>query len=61
MMADFDGRVSYIGKLGFKQEPAGKVRVFAMVDIITQWMLEPLHRLIFRKLKDIPMDGTFDQ
>jgi len=26
----------YCGKLGFKQEPAGKVRVFAMVDPITQ-------------------------
>lgn len=26
----------YLGKLGFKSEPAGKVRVFAMVDAWTQ-------------------------
>jgi len=25
-----------LGKLGFKEEPAGKVRVFAMVDCWTQ-------------------------
>lgn len=28
--------LSYIGKLGLKEEAAGKVRVFAMVDCITQ-------------------------
>jgi len=26
----------YLGKLGLKEEPAGKVRVFAMVDCFTQ-------------------------
>jgi len=26
----------YLGKLGFKIEPAGKIRVFAMVDSWTQ-------------------------
>jgi len=30
-----DSRV-YLGKLGFKPEPAGKIRVFAMVDSWTQ-------------------------
>jgi len=50
-----------MGKLGFKQEAAGKVRVFAMVDAWTQWVLEPLHLEIFRILKYLPMDGTFDQ
>lgn len=25
-------KLGYLGKLGFKLEPAGKVRVFAMVD-----------------------------
>jgi len=29
-------RAMHIGKLGFKQEPAGKIRVFAMVDCYTQ-------------------------
>jgi len=50
-----------LGKLGFKQEPAGKVRVFAMVDPLTQWLLSPLHEAIFDLLKRIPQDGTFNQ
>lgn len=50
-----------IGRLGLKQEPAGKVRVFAMVDCWTQWLLKPLHLAIFELLKHLPMDGTFDQ
>jgi hypothetical protein len=50
-----------LGKLGFKQEPAGKVRVFAMVDPLTQWLLSPLHEGIFQLLKRIPQDGTFNQ
>lgn len=32
-----------IGKLSTKEEAAGKVRVFAMVDIWTQILLSPLH------------------
>jgi hypothetical protein len=32
-----------MGKLSLKVEPAGKVRVFAMVDAITQSALKPLH------------------
>jgi hypothetical protein len=31
------------GKLGFKEEAAGKLRVFALVDCFTQWALKPLH------------------
>lgn len=50
-----------LGKLGFKLEAAGKVRVFAMVDCITQWLLRPLHDALFSILKLIPQDGTFDQ
>jgi hypothetical protein len=50
-----------LGALGIKDEPAGKVRVFAMVDNFTQWLLRPLHRFLFNYLKGIPMDGTFDQ
>lgn len=51
----------FLGKLGFKQEAAGKVRVFAMVDPITQWILAPLHNAIFLLLEVIPQDGTHDQ
>jgi len=50
-----------LGKLGYKLEAAGKLRVFAMVDPITQWVLKPLHDWIFSVLKLIPMDGTHDQ
>jgi len=52
---------SPIGQLSFKKEPAGKVRIFAMVDIWTQSLLKPLHATLFRILKHIPNDGTFDQ
>jgi len=50
-----------LGKLAFKEEAAGKVRVFALVDPITQWLLYPLHKHIFAILRRIPMDGTFNQ
>jgi len=50
-----------LGALSVKEEP-GKLRVFAMVDSLTQWLLYPLHRMIFDKvLRLIPQDGTFDQ
>jgi hypothetical protein len=52
---------NWLGKLGFKSEPAGKVRVFAMVDPWTQWLMDRLHRAIFKLLSNIPQDGTFDQ
>lgn len=49
-----------LGKFGFKEEP-GKIRVFAMVDYLTQVSLKPLHKVIFRILRPIRQDGTFDQ
>lgn len=45
----------------FKKEPAGKVRVFAMVDFWTQSVLRPLHQLLFALLRKLPNDGTFNQ
>lgn len=51
----------YLGKLGTKEEAAGKVRVFAMVDGWTQWILYPLHKCLFMILRGVKMDGTFDQ
>jgi len=50
-----------VGRLSCKIEPAGKVRVFAMVDVLTQNVLKPLHLVLSRILKSIPNDGTFDQ
>jgi len=50
-----------IGRLSFKEEAAGKLRVFAMVDCLTQSALHGLHEWIFELLSRIPNDGTFDQ
>jgi len=50
-----------LGSLGFKLEPAGKIRVFAMVDSFTQIIMNPLHKALFGILKGIPQDGTFEQ
>jgi len=50
-----------LGRLSVKCEPAGKLRVFAIVDPWTQWLLRPLHKQIQRLLRRIPQDGTFDQ
>jgi len=51
----------HLGRLALKEEAAGKVRVFAITDCITQSVNKPLHLAIFSLLKRIPMDGTFDQ
>lgn len=50
-----------LGQLAFKEEAAGKLRVFAMVDIWTQSLLKPLHSALFKLLQKLPNDGTFDQ
>lgn len=55
------GLIPPIGKLGLKVEAAGKMRVFAMVDPWTQWLLAPLHKGLFHILERIPQDGTFNQ
>jgi hypothetical protein len=54
-------RIESIGKLSFKTEKSGKVRVFASIDYWTQSFLRPLHRWLFSILKKIPQDATFDQ
>lgn len=56
-----EGPAEDLAKLGFKEEAAGKVRVFAMVDAFTQWVMRPIHQAIFSILRGIPMDGTFNQ
>jgi hypothetical protein len=49
------------GRLALLEEAAGKVRVVALADPWTQWALYPLHEWLFKILKEIPQDGTFDQ
>jgi len=50
-----------LGRLSEKEEAAGKVRVFAITDSITQSVFRPLSDRIFKILDTLPMDGTFDQ
>lgn len=50
-----------LGKLGVKMEPAGKVRVFAMVDTVRQRLLKPFHEWLMEILRELPTDGTFEQ
>jgi hypothetical protein len=49
------------GRLSAKAEPAGKIRIFAMVDYWTQVALRPFHDLLMGTLKHVPQDGTHDQ
>lgn len=51
----------FLGRLALKEEAAGKVRVFAITDCITQSLMKPLSDRIFSYLKKLPMDGTFEQ
>jgi len=50
-----------LGKIGIKEEAAGKVRLFAMVTSWYQMLLRPLHLMLFKILRGIRQDGTFDQ
>nr|UPW42110.1 MAG: putative RNA dependent RNA polymerase [Hainan mangrove mitovirus 6] len=50
-----------LAKLSFKEEAAGKVRVFAILDSWTQSILSGLHHSLGVILESIPQDGTFDQ
>jgi len=49
------------GQLSLKNEAAGKIRVFAMVDYWSQVSLKGLHDYLFKILSNLPNDGTFNQ
>lgn len=50
-----------LGKLATKYEPTGKVIIFAITDCLTQTIMKPLSGYVFKILKTIPMDGTFNK
>jgi hypothetical protein len=52
---------SRLSQFAIKEEAAGKVRVFALVDSWTQSVLKPLHEALFQILRSMPNDGTFNQ
>lgn len=47
-----------LGQLFQKEEAAGKIRTFAIVDSWTQTVLKPLHTFLSDLLRKIPNDGT---
>jgi len=51
----------FAGKLSIKEEAAGKLRVFAMVDGWTQSILKPIEQLLAKFLKSLPNDGVYNQ
>lgn len=55
----FDG--GGLSQFAVKEEAAGKIRLFALIDSISQSILSPLHDMLFNILRSIPNDGTFDQ
>jgi len=50
-----------LGRLGVVYDQAGKARVVAITNWWIQLALKPLHESIFRFLRTVPQDGTFDQ
>ena len=47
-----------VGKVGVKVEPAGKTRLFMMLDCTSQRLLKPLHDWVFSVLRLIPFAAT---
>lgn len=50
-----------LSQFAIKEEAAGKLRLFALMDSITQSTMRPLHDYMFSILRLIPNDGTFNQ
>jgi hypothetical protein len=50
-----------LGRLSIVKDPECKMRVIAMVDYISQFLLKPIHKGLFNKLNNFPCDRTFTQ
>lgn len=61
ILAHGEGPGLALSQFAVKHEAAGKIRLFALLDSITQSVLAPLHQAMFAILKSIPNDGTFNQ
>jgi len=55
------GKKWYLGRLAVVKNVAGKSRIVAMTNYWVQMALWPIHNSIFKYLKCIPSDGTFNQ
>lgn len=51
----------HIAKLSVVYDQAGKARIVGISNYWVQCLLKPIHNFIFRLLKGIEEDGTFDQ
>jgi hypothetical protein len=51
----------FIGKLSIVKDPELKMRVIAMVDYYSQFLLRPIHDNLMNLLKNFPCDRTFSQ
>ncbi|CAB42653.1 RNA-dependent RNA polymerase, putative [Ophiostoma mitovirus 5] len=56
------GKIDYLfGKISIVKDPELKMRVIAMVDYHSQFVLKKIHNSLFNKLKLIKSDRTFTQ
>lgn len=51
----------FVGKLAVVKDQAGKSRIVGITNYWIQVALKPLHDGLFAMLRNIPMDGTFNQ
>jgi hypothetical protein len=54
-------QTAHIGRLSIVKDPDCKMRIIAILDYVTQFLLKPIHLGIFRKLRNFPCDRTFTQ
>lgn len=50
-----------LGRLHAIEEAAGKIRIVAIADYFTQLCMKPVHEHLFRILRRLSTDATFDQ
>lgn len=51
----------YSGQLSIVKDPECKLRVIAMLDYTSQLALRPIHNILLKILRKIPMDRTYTQ
>jgi hypothetical protein len=58
---DLEKIKEYPGRISFISDKGGKTRVIAIGNYWIQNTLKPLHQVMFKVLRSIAMDGTYDQ
>lgn len=54
-------QTAHIGRLSVVKDPDCKMRIIAILDYVTQFLLKPIHLSIFSKLRNFECDRTFTQ